>query len=625
MTVATDSDDSFESTRPPMMGSDVASLLQPNFIGAGRLVLKLTLLAVCGQLAMGNPDNSFTILGSVVGVLCTAAAMGCAEIIASEADLGRFFPSDVLNAVSRYAFKWQAWSIFWGDPTCPGVVLAAVLKWCYPEYAWPMRAWILKWLMPLLIMQLTRMKARSAKGTDNEVAAGRVYVSPRLGAAVELIDELLKSQGFQDCAQQVPVYNLNKLLEFCKVTLPKELLEASEARLPSLMGVFRSLLLWERRDIPFFSSLSAFVLLAYFGHGGIAAVMLAIAVFPIMGTSTRADEAARGQIMSWKLPSREEINVFNCCFMGVQHFFAIYAMVCMYAGKELITGNPVLTSTLLLTFFGYQLTALGVTAGVHRLWSHRSYKAAAPLRLFLAILQTSTFQGSIFDWARDHRVHHLNADTEADPHDSTRGLFYSHIGCYLLKVHPAVHAAVEKVEASDLFADRIVMFQHKYYLLLAPFFCYLFPALIAKHFGECLWTGMLLPGAFRLVLTYHCTWFVNSYSHAFGTRAYTPDDDARDNWFTALFASGEGWHNWHHTFGFDYAASELGALQQYNPTKVFIDAMAMIGLAWDRKRALKLWDAMKKQRAEKAEKSGKKMVESLGGPPLFRFRVIDYE
>lgn len=46
---------------------------------------------------------------------------------------------------------------------------------------------------------------------------------------------------------------------------------------------------------------------------------------------------------------------------------------------------------------------LGITAGAHRLWSHRAYKAKWPLRLVLMIAQTAAHQNSIFDWVRDHR------------------------------------------------------------------------------------------------------------------------------------------------------------------------------------------------------------------------------
>ena len=40
----------------------------------------------------------------------------------------------------------------------------------------------------------------------------------------------------------------------------------------------------------------------------------------------------------------------------------------------------------------YQAGGLGITAGAHRLWAHRSYKAKWPLRLLLVIFNTLAFQ-----------------------------------------------------------------------------------------------------------------------------------------------------------------------------------------------------------------------------------------
>ena len=57
-------------------------------------------------------------------------------------------------------------------------------------------------------------------------------------------------------------------------------------------------------------------------------------------------------------------------------------------------------------FLGFSLWmagGLGITAGAHRLWSHRSYKASLPLRAFLMLCQSVANQGSIYHWARDHR------------------------------------------------------------------------------------------------------------------------------------------------------------------------------------------------------------------------------
>lgn len=51
----------------------------------------------------------------------------------------------------------------------------------------------------------------------------------------------------------------------------------------------------------------------------------------------------------------------------------------------------------------YKFSLFGITAGVHRLWSHRAYKARFPLRVFLAMCNSMSYQNSVYEWARDHR------------------------------------------------------------------------------------------------------------------------------------------------------------------------------------------------------------------------------
>lgn len=68
----------------------------------------------------------------------------------------------------------------------------------------------------------------------------------------------------------------------------------------------------------------------------------------------------------------------------------------------------------------YLASGLGITAGAHRLWAHRSYKAKLPLKILLTIFNTIAFQDCAIHWARDHRVHHKYSETDADPHNATR-------------------------------------------------------------------------------------------------------------------------------------------------------------------------------------------------------------
>lgn len=108
--------------------------------------------------------------------------------------------------------------------------------------------------------------------------------------------------------------------------------------------------------------------------------------------------------------------------------------------------------------------AFGITGGAHRLWAHKAYKAKVPLRIILMILQTLAFQNSIYEWVRDHRVHHKYTDTNADPHNSKRGFFFSHMGWLLCKKHNDVKTKGAAIDMSDLELDPIVMFQKRFEL-----------------------------------------------------------------------------------------------------------------------------------------------------------------
>lgn len=70
-------------------------------------------------------------------------------------------------------------------------------------------------------------------------------------------------------------------------------------------------------------------------------------------------------------------------------------------------------------------------------------------------------QDSAIDWARDHRMHHKYSETDADPHNATRGFFFSHIGWLLVRKHPELKRKGKGLDLSDLYADPILRFQKK--------------------------------------------------------------------------------------------------------------------------------------------------------------------
>ena len=234
-------------------------------------------------------------------------------------------------------------------------------------------------------------------------------------------------------------------------------------------------------------------------------------------------------------------------------------------------------------FMWYHISSLGITAGAHRLWTHRSYKATLPIKILLMIFNSISNQGHLIYWCRDHRTHHRYSDTIADPHSSMHGFFYAHMGWLIYKKPKEVIEAGKKINLDDLYNDSVVMFQYKLYPWWNIFWCFGFPTLYGKWMFNSYWIGFIIFGVLRWKLVLHSTWCVNSVAHFYGYRPYQniPPTESR---ITALLAMGEGWHNYHHTYPYDYATSEHGIFQQWNPTKLFIDTLYSLGLVYDLKR-----------------------------------------
>lgn len=227
-------------------------------------------------------------------------------------------------------------------------------------------------------------------------------------------------------------------------------------------------------------------------------------------------------------------------------------------------------------WFGLFLYASGlsITAGYHRLYSHRSYQAHWSLRLFYALFGAQALQNSILVWCSMHRVHHREVDdVDHDPYSARRGLWYSHMG-WMLRDEPC-HKFDDKI-GRDLNNDPIVRWQHKHYLAIALAMNIALPALVGWLSGD-LWGTVVLAGLVRLVVNHHFTFFINSLAHYWGRQPYTDENTARDNDFLALLTYGEGYHNFHHLFQWDYRNGVRW--YQWDPTKWLIAACSWVGLA----------------------------------------------
>jgi stearoyl-CoA desaturase (delta-9 desaturase) len=249
-----------------------------------------------------------------------------------------------------------------------------------------------------------------------------------------------------------------------------------------------------------------------------------------------------------------------------------------------------LNGFLVALFFAFYIaTGLSITLGYHRLFSHLSFKAKWPVKLFVLIFGSAAFENSTFDWVSDHRRHHKHVDEDEDPYDITKGFFYAHVGWMSFKLRPDP----PQDNVADLQKDPLVMWQHRWTHLIGIIFGFGLPTLLGAaygwfHFGTLhglevqALGGFLIAGVLRIVCVQHSTFCINSVCHTLGRRPYSTQCSARDSGLVALVTFGEGYHNFHHEFQHDYRNGVKA--WQFDPTKWTIWTLSKLGLTTDLRR-----------------------------------------
>ncbi|MDT5269296.1 MAG: hypothetical protein QOH49_1482 [Acidobacteriota bacterium] len=226
--------------------------------------------------------------------------------------------------------------------------------------------------------------------------------------------------------------------------------------------------------------------------------------------------------------------------------FLFMHLACLLA---LWTG--VSTAAVVVCFLLYVVRMFAITAGFHRLFSHRSYRTGRFFQFLLAFAGTASYQKGPLWWASHHRRHHLHVETEEDLHSPiTRTLWQSHVGWFMSHDSQATDLRL----IPNLLKYRELCWLDKYYqlppLMLAAL-TFVLGYLLGRYFpglGTSGWQ-MLVWGFFiSTVLLYHGTFTVNSAAHLFGSRRFETGDNSRNNLLVALITLGEGWHNNHHHY-----------------------------------------------------------------------------
>ena len=254
----------------------------------------------------------------------------------------------------------------------------------------------------------------------------------------------------------------------------------------------------------------------------------------------------------------------NTIFLIASHLMAGGGLWYLIAHQEIPGPN------VSFALWSSRATGLSVTFGYQRLFAHRTVEAKTVVNLLLLLFGTAALQNSARKWGSDHRRHHNFVDTDRDPYDIGRGFWYAHMG-WVFEKNPG-----KKIyeDVPDLIRDRLVMFQEKYYIPLAIAVGFVFPTLVASLWGDPL-GGFLIAGWVRLIFNEHCTFSINSFVHIFGKQPYSDQDTSRDNWFFAFVTYGEGYHNSHHKFPFDYRNGIK--FNQWDPSKWTIAFLSCLG------------------------------------------------
>jgi len=257
------------------------------------------------------------------------------------------------------------------------------------------------------------------------------------------------------------------------------------------------------------------------------------------------------------------------------------------AALGVISPRITLLDVILAVSF-YAVSGHGVTAGFHRMLTHRSFKGARWVKITLAVAGSLGMEGSVISWVANHRRHHAYTDKKGDPHspyeygggiwNQVRGAMHAHVG-WLFQAQPTEEARW----APDLVNDKDLAAISRLFPLLGIASLGL-PMLIGWAVTRT-WVGalggLIWGGLIRVFVLHHATFSVNSVCHLWGRRPFTTRAEDRSTNFAplALLSMGENWHNLHHSF--PTLARHGVDRHQLDSTARLIWLLQRFGAVWD--------------------------------------------
>jgi stearoyl-CoA desaturase (delta-9 desaturase) len=222
----------------------------------------------------------------------------------------------------------------------------------------------------------------------------------------------------------------------------------------------------------------------------------------------------------------------------------------------------------LLALALFAAISFGCTVGLHRYFSHRSFKTSRPFQFLMALLAGAAFGDPIAFSAR-HRRHHAQSDTEHDVHSPSQGWWHCWFGTLL---DYGLDASELQKLVPDLLAVPELRWLHRFFFIpgvltiAATLWLGGFHAFAIGYCGACL-------------LVVHAGSAVNYFCHLHGTRRFDTADRSTNHPLLALVSLGEGWHNNHHY----YPAACRAGFEWWEIDILYyeIKLLSWLGIVWE--------------------------------------------
>lgn len=250
---------------------------------------------------------------------------------------------------------------------------------------------------------------------------------------------------------------------------------------------------------------------------------------------------------------------------------------------------PPSAEVMLIFAITFALTTTGASLGLHRYFTHRSYKTSRAGHAILALCATMTMQGTIIRWVADHRRHHRFTDQSGDLHSpyfdssgrkiesTAKGLLHAHVTWMF-----TVNGTEDARYAPELLKDGVCVWYTKHYWSVNALVMLLCGAsvYILTHDAAQALLGVLYAGCIRVTLIQNFTWAVNSIGHTYGARVVDAKDQSTNNLLLSLLTLGDGLHSSHH----QSPTRGVNPPQYLDMGGMLLIGLEKIGVIWQLKR-----------------------------------------